>query len=73
MVPYCECSTAAPRTAHARTGDGAHPEPRVTVAVPFGHWMRDGASANALTSDRFGDLGHGPTFCGALVDVSPLT
>ncbi|MBI1734765.1 MAG: molybdopterin-dependent oxidoreductase [Candidatus Rokubacteria bacterium] len=42
-----------------------------TVAVPFGHWMRDGASANALTSDRFGDLGHGPTFCDALVEVAP--
>ena len=42
-----------------------------TVAVPFGHWMRDGASANALTSDRFGDLGHGPTFCDALVEVTP--
>ena len=44
-----------------------------TVAVPFGHWMRDGASANALTSDRFSDLGHGPTVCDALVEVSAIS
>ena len=44
-----------------------------TIAVPFGHWMRDGASANALTSDRFGDLGHGPTVCDALVEVSAIS
>ena len=41
-----------------------------TVAVPFGHWMRDGASANTLTSDRLGDLGNGPTFCDVLVEVA---
>ena len=45
--------------------------PMGTVAVPFGHWMREGGSANALTSDRLGDLGHGPTFCDALVEVAP--
>jgi len=43
-----------------------------TVAVPFGHWMRDGTSANALTSDRLADIGNGPTFCDALVEVMPL-
>jgi anaerobic selenocysteine-containing dehydrogenase len=41
-----------------------------TVAVPFGHWVRDGASANTLTSDRLGDIGNGPTFCDVLVEVA---
>jgi hypothetical protein len=41
------------------------------VAVPFGHWLQSGASANALTSDRLGDIGNGPTFCDALVEVAP--
>jgi anaerobic selenocysteine-containing dehydrogenase len=41
-----------------------------TVAAPFGGWMRGGASANTLTSDRLGDLGHGPTFCDNLVEVA---
>ncbi|MCA1842712.1 MAG: molybdopterin-dependent oxidoreductase, partial [Actinobacteria bacterium] len=40
-----------------------------TVAVPFGRWLRDGAGANALTSDRLSDIGNGPTFCDALVEV----
>ncbi|HUF91149.1 MAG TPA: molybdopterin-dependent oxidoreductase [Candidatus Limnocylindria bacterium] len=44
--------------------------PAGTVAAPFGNWMREGGSANALTSDRLGDLGHGPTFCDALVEVA---
>jgi anaerobic selenocysteine-containing dehydrogenase len=44
--------------------------PAGTVAVPFGRWRRDGQGANALTSDRFGDIGHGPTFCDSLVEVS---
>jgi anaerobic selenocysteine-containing dehydrogenase len=43
-----------------------------TVAAPFGPWMRGGASVNCLTSDRLGDLGHGPTFCDTLVQVSAL-
>jgi anaerobic selenocysteine-containing dehydrogenase len=42
-----------------------------TVALPFGPWQRGGASVNALTSDRFSDLGHGPTFCDNLVEVAP--
>ncbi len=42
-----------------------------SVAVPFGHWLQSGASANALTSDRLGDIGNGPTFCDALVEVAP--
>jgi anaerobic selenocysteine-containing dehydrogenase len=42
-----------------------------TVALPFGPWQRGGASVNALTSDAFSDLGHGPTFCDNLVDLAP--
>ena len=43
-----------------------------TVAVPFGRWRaEDGGGANSLTSDRLGDLAHGPTFCDNLVEVSP--
>jgi|GEM_PF-3670823 anaerobic selenocysteine-containing dehydrogenase len=44
---------------------------RGTLVAPFGHWQHDGASANALTSDTLGDIGSGPTFCEALVDVAP--
>ncbi len=40
------------------------------VAAPFGHWMRGGASVNALTSDRLGDIGNGPTFCDTLVEIA---
>lgn len=40
------------------------------VAAPFGNWTRDGASVNALTSDRLGDIGNGPTFCDTLVEVA---
>ena len=40
------------------------------VAAPFGNWTRGGASANALTSDRLGDIGNGPTFCDTLVEVA---
>jgi anaerobic selenocysteine-containing dehydrogenase len=47
--------------------------PQGTVAVPFGRWLRDGAGANALTSDRLGDIGNGPTFCDVLVEVAPVT
>jgi anaerobic selenocysteine-containing dehydrogenase len=43
-----------------------------TVAAPFGPWMRAGGSVNSLTSDRLGDLGHGPTFCDTLVEVAAL-
>ena len=43
-----------------------------TVAVPFGPWMRADGSVNSLTSDRLGDLGHGPTFCDILVEVAAL-
>ncbi len=39
------------------------------VVVPFGRWLDGGQGANALTSDRLGDLGGGPTFCDALVEV----
>jgi anaerobic selenocysteine-containing dehydrogenase len=46
-----------------------HVKPGV-VAVPFGHWITGGGSANALTSDRLGDVGNGPTFCDALVEVA---
>ena len=46
--------------------------PPGTVAVPFGRWRaEDGGGANSLTSDRLGDLAHGPTFCDNLVEVSP--
>jgi anaerobic selenocysteine-containing dehydrogenase len=41
-----------------------------TVAAPFGSWIGPGGSVNALTSDRFSDLGHGPTFCDTLVEVT---
>ncbi len=44
-----------------------------TVVVPFGRWLTDGPGANALTADRIGDLGGGPTFCDALVEVHPGT
>ncbi len=40
------------------------------VALPFGHWCRDGSSVNVLTSDELGDLGNGPTFCDNLVEVA---
>lgn len=40
------------------------------VVVPFGRWLDGGQGANALTSDRIGDLGGGPTFCDVLVEVS---
>lgn len=33
--------------------------------------MRGGASVNALTSDRLGDIGPGPTFCDTLVEAAP--
>lgn len=42
---------------------------RGTVAAPFGPWLRAGAGVNSLTSDRLGDIGHGPTFCDTLVEV----
>ena len=35
-----------------------------------GNWTKGGASANALTSDRLGDIGNGPTFCDTLVEVA---
>jgi len=41
-----------------------------SVVVPFGRWLNGGLGANALTSDRLGDMGGGPTFCDALVEVS---
>ena len=41
-----------------------------TVAVPFGRWLGDSSGANALTSDRLGDMGNGPTFCDNLVEVA---
>jgi anaerobic selenocysteine-containing dehydrogenase len=44
--------------------------PPGVVAVPFGHWAVGGASANTLTADRLGDIGNGPTFCDALVEVA---
>ncbi len=45
-----------------------------TIAVPFGRWGTDPQSggANALTSDRLGDLANGPTFCDNLVEVVRL-
>src|SRR5262245_324846 len=43
-----------------------------TVAAPFGPWIRAKGSVNSLTSDRLGDLGHGPTFCDILVEVAAL-
>jgi anaerobic selenocysteine-containing dehydrogenase len=43
-----------------------------TVAAPFGPWMQADGSVNNLTSDRLGDLGHGPTFCDILVEVAAL-
>ncbi|MDY7099888.1 MAG: molybdopterin-dependent oxidoreductase [Actinomycetota bacterium] len=46
--------------------------PPGTVAVPFGRWVgAGGGGANALTSDRLGDLANGPTFCDNLVEVAP--
>jgi anaerobic selenocysteine-containing dehydrogenase len=53
-------------TARVRITDDV---PRGTVAAPFGRWLRDGSGANALTSDRLGDIGNGPLFCDALVEV----
>jgi anaerobic selenocysteine-containing dehydrogenase len=49
--------------------------PPGTVAVPFGRWRSDPESggANSLTSDRLGDLAHGPTFCDNLVHVAPAS
>lgn len=48
--------------------------PAGTVAVPFGRWTGPmGGGANALTSDRLGDLGNGPTFCDNLVEVEAHT
>lgn len=48
--------------------------PPGTVAVPFGRWGTDPESggANSLTSDRLGDLAHGPTFCDNLVEVEAV-
>jgi anaerobic selenocysteine-containing dehydrogenase len=47
--------------------------PPGTVAVPFGRWRSDrSGGANSLTSDRLGDLAHGPTFCDNLVEVEPV-
>jgi anaerobic selenocysteine-containing dehydrogenase len=43
--------------------------PGCTV-VPFGRWLDGSLGANALTSDRLGDMGGGPTFCDALVEVA---
>jgi len=40
------------------------------VAGPFGNWTHGGASVNALTSDRLGDIGNGPTFCDTLVEIA---
>ena len=40
------------------------------IAAPFGNWTHGGASVNALTSDRLGDIGNGPTFCDTLVEVA---
>jgi anaerobic selenocysteine-containing dehydrogenase len=42
------------------------------VAAPFGTWTSRGRSVNALTSDRLGDIGNGPTFCDTLVEVEAL-
>ena len=41
------------------------------VVVPFGRWLDGGQGANALTRDQLGDIGGGPTFCDALVEVEP--
>ncbi len=41
-----------------------------TVAAPFGPWIGQGSGANALTSDRLSDIGNGPTFCDALVEIA---
>jgi anaerobic selenocysteine-containing dehydrogenase len=54
-------------TYRARINDSLMPG---TVAAPFGPWMHDGASVNALTSDRLSDIGNGPTFCDTLVEVA---
>jgi anaerobic selenocysteine-containing dehydrogenase len=56
-------------TMHATVSDRVM---RGTVAVPFGHWIHNGGTVNALTSDRLGDIGGGPTFCDALVQVMPV-
>jgi anaerobic selenocysteine-containing dehydrogenase len=42
------------------------------VGISFGHWIHGGTSVNALTSDRLGDIGNGPTFCDALVEVAAV-
>ena len=41
-----------------------------TTVIPFGRWLGDSSGANALTSDRLGDIGSGPTFCDNLVEVA---
>jgi anaerobic selenocysteine-containing dehydrogenase len=43
-----------------------------TVAAPFGRWLSGGPAVNSLTSDRLGDIGHGPTFCDNLVEIEPI-
>jgi anaerobic selenocysteine-containing dehydrogenase len=45
---------------------------RGTVAAPFGRWLSEGPTVNSLTSDRLGDIGHGPTFCDNLVEVAAI-
>ena len=40
------------------------------TVVPFGRWLDGDQGANALTDDRLGDIGVGPTFCDVLVEVS---
>ncbi len=42
------------------------------VVVPFGRWLDGGQGANALTRDQLGDIGGGPTFCDALVEVAAI-
>jgi anaerobic selenocysteine-containing dehydrogenase len=54
-------------TYRARVSDRLMPG---TVAVPFGPWIHNGASVNTLTSARLSDIGHGPTFCDTLVEVT---
>jgi anaerobic selenocysteine-containing dehydrogenase len=55
----------------ARTGDSIR---EGVVWAPSIWWMKlttDGANANATTSQRETDLGHGPVFYDNLVEVSP--
>ena len=59
--------------ARARVGDRV---PAGTVSMPSGWWASlspGGSSVNALTPDGVTDLGGGPTFHDALVDVAPAT